>query len=74
MSKLWVKVNYQATSSLMRLLTIRYPNDPAIKLLVEHYDKAVSEGKVEEYICTREGCLNRTDYNGREHATMDSNS
>ena len=74
MSQLWVKVNYQATSSLMRLLTMRYPEDEAIQLLITHYDKAVAEGNANKHICTLEGCLNRTDFNERNTVTMDSNS
>lgn len=63
MSKLWVKVNYFSTASLIRLLITRYPDDKAVATLGVHFDKAVLDIETRKYICTRIGCSNQTDDN-----------
>lgn len=63
MSKLWVKVNYNSTASLIRLLSVRYPNDDAVATLSKHFDKAVEDITTRTFICTRQGCPERTDDN-----------
>lgn len=60
MSNLWVKVNYSSMASLVSLLENRYPEEEGIKMLRKHFDKAVSDGHFETFICTKEGCVNRT--------------
>jgi len=62
-SKLWVQINYMSTASLIRLLKIRHPDDNAVETLSKHFDKAVAEGDITKYICTRKGCPNKTDSN-----------
>jgi hypothetical protein len=52
MSKLWVKVNYTAMASLVKVL------ESSVKVLKEHFDKGAAEPFK---VCNRPDCPNRTE-------------
>ena len=47
-------------ASLVKLLLDRHPEDKAIIMLRDHFDKAVMDGDCKEFICTKTGCKDRT--------------